>query len=83
MVVGGGIAGLAAAAAVRRTAPDVDVLVLEGSPSVGGKLRLAEVGGVRVDVGAESMQNLRPEAVTLARGSGLGDRLEHPATTSA
>jgi oxygen-dependent protoporphyrinogen oxidase len=83
VVVGGGIAGLAAGAALRRTAPEVEVLVLEASPVVGGKLRLAEVGGIAVDVGAESMLNRRPEGVTLATGAGLADRLVHPATSSA
>jgi oxygen-dependent protoporphyrinogen oxidase len=82
-VVGGGIAGLAAAAAVRRDAPGVDVVVLEGSPAVGGKLARAEVGGVTVDVGAEAMLNRRPEAVDLARQAGLGGRLVHPATITA
>ena len=83
VVVGGGIAGLAAATAVRRERPDVEVVVLEASPEVGGKLRLAEVGGVTVDVGAEAMLNRRPEAVALARAVGLGDRVVHPATISA
>ncbi|MGH3333421.1 MAG: protoporphyrinogen oxidase, partial [Nocardioidaceae bacterium] len=82
-VVGAGIAGLAAAESLRRRAPDVRVTVLEGSPSIGGKLALAEVAGITVDVGAESMLNRRPEAVQLARRMGLGDRLVHPATTSA
>jgi len=83
VVVGGGIAGLAAGAAVRRTAPGVEVVVLETAASVGGKLALAEVGGVTVDVGAEAMLHRRPEAVELARRSGLGDRIVHPATTTA
>ena len=82
-VVGGGIAGLAAAAAVRRSRPDVVVTVLEAAPQVGGKLLLAEVGGVTVDVGAEAMLNRRPEGVSLAREAGLADRLVHPATTAA
>ena len=81
VVVGAGIAGLAAAAAgLRRERPDVGC-VLEASPGVGGKLALAEVGGVTVDVGAEAMLNRRPEAVALARGVGLEPRLVHPATT--
>ncbi len=80
VVVGAGIAGLSAAHAVRRAAPRLDVVVLEGSSSVGGKLARAEVGGVLVDVGAESMLNRRPEAVALAREVGLGDLLVHPAT---
>ena len=41
VVVGGGIAGLAAAQALA-VAGD-DVVLLESSPEVGGKLRLAEV----------------------------------------
>ncbi len=83
VVVGGGIAGVAAAASVRRQRPDVDVTILESSPRLGGKLALAEVGGVSVDVGAEAMLNRRPEAVDLARRSGLADALVHPATIAA
>lgn len=83
VVVGGGVAGLAAARAVREARPDVDVLVLEGATRVGGKLMLGEVGGVTVDLGAESMLNRRPEAVDLAVASGLGDQLVHPATATA
>jgi oxygen-dependent protoporphyrinogen oxidase len=82
-VVGGGIAGLAAAFAVRRARPDVAVTVLEAAPRIGGKLAVEEVGGISVDVGAEAMLNRRPEAVSLAREAGLGPDLVHPATTSA
>jgi oxygen-dependent protoporphyrinogen oxidase len=82
-VVGGGIAGLSAAARMRAERPDVDVVVLEASPGIGGKLRLGEVAGVVVDVGAEAMLNRRPEAVELTRASGLSDDVVHPATTSA
>jgi oxygen-dependent protoporphyrinogen oxidase len=79
VVVGGGITGLAAAHALGEALPaDVEVLVLEGSPAVGGKLRLGEVAGLVVDLGAEAMLNRRPEAVDLARRVGLGDDLVHP-----
>jgi oxygen-dependent protoporphyrinogen oxidase len=83
VVVGGGISGLAAGAAVRRQAPHVQVTVLEAASTVGGKLARAEVGGVLVDTGAESMLNRRPEAVTLARAVGLAERVVHPATLTA
>jgi oxygen-dependent protoporphyrinogen oxidase len=83
VVVGGGIAGLAAAEALVRRAPGLDVTVLEATPSVGGKLGLAEVGGLTVDVGAEAMLNRRPEATALARRVGLGDSLVHPVTVAA
>ncbi len=59
------------------------VTVLEGSPRVGGKLAGGEVGGVRVDLGAESVLARRPEAVELIRAVGLADELTHPVTTSA
>lgn len=83
VVVGGGISGLAAAASLKRQAPDLRVTLLEGAPDVGGKLRLAEVAGITLDVGAESMLNRRPEATSLAREFGLADRLVHPETISA
>ena len=83
VVIGGGIAGLAAATAVRRERPDLAVTVLESAAEPGGKLRLAEVGGVTVDVGAEAMLNRRPEAVGLAVAAGLEQQLVHPATVTA
>ena len=83
VVVGAGISGLAAAWSVRRDRPDVEVVVLEASDRVGGKLRLAEVAGTTVDVGAEAILFRRPEGVELARAAGLGDSVVHPATTAA
>ena len=54
--------------------------MLEGSDRVGGKLRLAEVDGVTLDVGAEAMLARRPEATDLCAEIGLGDAIVHPAT---
>ncbi len=82
-VVGGGVSGLAAAHRLRSRRPDLRVVVLEGSPQVGGKLRLDEVGGVRLDVGAESMLFRRPEGVDLAQAVGLGGDVVHPAAYAA
>ncbi len=63
-VVGAGIGGLVAALDLREAG--CDVVVLEGADQVGGKLRVDDVGDLRVDVGAESMLARRPEAVDLA-----------------
>jgi oxygen-dependent protoporphyrinogen oxidase len=81
VVIGGGIAGLAAAH--RLLDRGVRVTVLEASDRVGGKLLPGGIAGVRVDLGAESMLARRPEAVELAREVGLADRLQPPATASA
>ncbi len=84
VVVGGGIAGLAAAYAISRDAPrGTKVTVIDGAARLGGKLRVSLVGGVPVDEGAETFLARRPEGVELARAVGLGDELVHPATTAA
>ncbi|QJT04758.1 protoporphyrinogen oxidase [Streptomyces asoensis] len=81
VVIGAGIAGLAAAH--RLLERGARVTVLEASGRVGGKLLPGEIAGVRVDLGAESMLARRPEAVALAREVGLSDRLRSPATATA
>ncbi|WP_371526687.1 protoporphyrinogen oxidase [Streptomyces sp. NBC_01283] len=81
VVIGGGIAGLAAAHRLLGTG--ARVTVLEASGRLGGKLLPGEIEGVRVDLGAESMLARRPEAVALAREVGLADRLQPPATATA
>ena len=82
-IVGGGISGLAAAWHLRQGHPDLDLMVLDSSDAPGGKLRRAEMAGVAIDVGAESILARRPEGTDLARAVGLTDRLTHPATMSA
>ncbi|MFJ4855222.1 protoporphyrinogen oxidase [Streptomyces sp. NPDC088730] len=81
VVIGGGIAGLAAAQRLLGTG--LRVTLLEATDRLGGKLRTGEVAGVQVDLGAESMLARRPEAVGLARAVGLANRLQPPATATA
>jgi protoporphyrinogen/coproporphyrinogen III oxidase len=81
VIVGGGIAGLAAAFFLRDE--PVRVTVLEGSPRLGGKLSVSDVAGVAVDEGAEALLVTRPEGTSLIAEVGLaGDRVE-PGTTSS
>ncbi|HJY66745.1 MAG TPA: protoporphyrinogen oxidase [Streptosporangiaceae bacterium] len=81
VIVGGGIAGLAAAFFLRDE--PVRVTVLEGSPALGGKLSVSEVAGVPVDEGAEALLVTRPEGTGLIAEVGLaGDRVA-PGTTSS
>jgi oxygen-dependent protoporphyrinogen oxidase len=83
VVVGGGVAGLAAAVRIARRRPDLEVLVLEATSAVGGKLRRIELAGSWVDVGAEAMLARRPEGVQAIHELGLKDDLIHPLTTAA
>lgn len=69
VVVGGGIAGLTAALDLADAG--ASVTVLESSDRVGGKLRSGEVGGLPVDLGAESVLARRPEAIALMDRLGL------------
>ncbi len=80
-VVGGGMAGLAAA---RQLADGgANVVVLEGSNRLGGKLLLGEVGGLTLDLGAESILARRPEGLDLMHAVGLDDRVVNPRTSDA
>src|SRR5207248_1128359 len=80
VIVGAGIAGLAAAHALGARA---GVLVLEAAREPGGKLRTSELGGVPVDEGAEQLLARVPEGLDLIRAVGLDDAVVHPLTSSA
>lgn len=81
VVVGAGIAGLAAAFFLRDE--QVRVTVLEGSPRLGGKLAASEVGGVMVDEGAEALLARRPEGTGLVAAAGLEGQVVPAGTTSS
>jgi len=82
VVVGAGVAGLAAAHALALDAR-ARVVVLEGSPRAGGKLLRGEIAGVPTDLGAESVLARRPEALALIDSLGLSGEITHPATSRA
>ncbi|WP_328461150.1 protoporphyrinogen oxidase [Actinoplanes sp. NBC_00393] len=88
-IIGGGIAGLAAAVRLRDRVPaDTEIIVYEQSGALGGKLRTGELAGVPVEQGAESLLFGAPDggesaAVSLARRLGLGGALVHPAPQPA
>ncbi|HET8657893.1 MAG TPA: protoporphyrinogen oxidase [Micromonosporaceae bacterium] len=92
-VVGGGIAGLAAALRLRERLPQAQIVVYEQSRALGGKLRTGALAGVdgtlmQVETGADAFLCRDPAggqsaAVRLARRVGLGDALVHPGTGAA
>jgi oxygen-dependent protoporphyrinogen oxidase len=77
VVVGGGVAGLAAARQLSKAGVD-QVTVVEAGPRFGGKLAGLLLDGVRLDGGAESVLARRPEAVELIEELAMRDRLVHP-----
>lgn len=83
VVVGAGVAGLAAAGRIARDRPDAEVLVLEAAGAVGGKLRRIQLAGSWVDVGAEAMLARRPEGVQAVRELGMAAELIEPLITAA
>ena len=81
VIVGGGIAGLAAAYFLR--GEPVQVTVLEGAARLGGKLAVSDIAGVALDEGAEALLVRRPEGTGLIKDVGLGGQLVTPGTTSS
>ncbi|MCD2188069.1 protoporphyrinogen oxidase [Actinomycetospora soli] len=84
VVVGGGVSGLAAAHRLRTTVGDAaTITVLESARVLGGKLAAVDLGGLRVDVGAEAFLARRPEASDRLVELGLADDLVHPSGASS
>ncbi|XP_019639173.1 PREDICTED: polyamine oxidase-like [Branchiostoma belcheri] len=57
IIVGAGIAGIAAAKTLHENGVD-DFVILEGSDRIGGRMRQVEFGGVKVEIGANWVQGL-------------------------
>jgi oxygen-dependent protoporphyrinogen oxidase len=77
-IIGGGISGLAAAFELeeqRRTGADVDYVLYEASPRLGGVLRTEHIDGCLVEAGPDSFITEKPWASDLCRALGLGDQL--------
>ncbi len=81
IVVGGGIAGLVAARECAKVG--LRVTVLEASDVVGGVVRSAEVGGMTLDVGAESFATRGGVVRGLLDELGLGDDVVSPDAAGA
>jgi oxygen-dependent protoporphyrinogen oxidase len=76
VVVGAGIAGLAAAWELSGVEDPPRVEVIEASARVGGSLATAPFAGRVVDLGADGFLARRPEATELVTELGLADCLE-------
>ncbi len=81
VIVGGGIAGLAAAYRLAQTAPDLPVSVIEGEARLGGKIVTERVDGFVIEGGPDSFLSLKPRGVGLCQALGLEERLHGPDPT--
>jgi protoporphyrinogen/coproporphyrinogen III oxidase len=75
VVVGGGIAGLAAARQLEKLAPDAEVTLVERSERLGGKLRTEREDGFVVEGAADSFLTRKPRGVGLVGELGLAGEL--------
>jgi oxygen-dependent protoporphyrinogen oxidase len=75
VVVGGGIAGLAAARRLELLAADVEVALVEPADVLGGKVRTERVGGFVIEAAPDSFLSRKERGVGLCEELGLGDEL--------
>lgn len=75
VIIGGGIAGLAAALRLAAVAPHLDISVIERSPEFGGKIVTERHDGFVIETGPDSFLASKPHAIRLARELGIGDQL--------
>ena len=80
-VIGGGIAGLAAAYELKCNG--IEAVVLEAGDRVGGSIDESSVGGLTVDSGPDGFVARDPAAAELCRRIGLGAELVTPALSGA
>ena len=73
MVVGGGIAGLAAAYDLKRAG--VECTVFEKRPRLGGVIETCKWEGCTIDAGPDSFLSAKPEALALIRELGIEDQV--------
>jgi protoporphyrinogen/coproporphyrinogen III oxidase len=77
-IIGGGISGLAAAFELeerRRAGADIDYVLYESSPRLGGVLCTEHIDGCVVEAGPDSFITEKPWATDLCRDLGLSDEL--------
>jgi len=78
VIIGGGIAGLAAAHRLQEEIANggsLECVVLEAADQFGGKIATERVDGFVIERGPDSFISQKPAAIELCKKLGLGDRL--------
>lgn len=81
VIVGGGMAGLAAAYHLLKASPRADVLVLEAEPRFGGNVRTLRRDGCVVDLGPDALLTRPNAALDLCEQVGIHDELAPPSAS--
>ena len=75
VVVGGGIAGLAAARRLELVAPVAEIVLVESDSVLGGKLRTEHVDGFVIEAAADSFLSRKERGIGLVEELGLSSEL--------
>jgi oxygen-dependent protoporphyrinogen oxidase len=78
VVVGGGITGLAAADALRRARPELELVLLEERARLGGNIVTEKQDGFLLDGGPDSFLSTKPQGIELCNALGLEAELIRP-----
>lgn len=77
LVIGGGITGLAAAFYLKRRAPKAELILVESSSRLGGKIETERAEGCLFETGPDSFLARKESAAELVRDVGLEKELVH------
>lgn len=75
IIVGGGIAGLAAAYRLKHSAPEVQITLIESDDRLGGKIVTERVAGFVIEGGPDTFLSYKPRGLGLCRDLGIENRL--------
>lgn len=75
VIIGGGMAGLAAAYYARQASPNLEIALLEASNRLGGKISTVAEEGFVLEGGPDAVVRYKPWAVELMKELGLSERL--------
>jgi oxygen-dependent protoporphyrinogen oxidase len=75
-IVGGGIAGLAAAFRLTRLDSSLRITVIEAESRLGGKIKTDQIDGYTIEGGPDSFLSYKPRGIGLCRELGIEDQLQ-------
>lgn len=76
VIVGGGITGLAAAYRLQKSAPELQVTLIERDTQLGGKIRTEYVNGFVIENAPDSFLSRKPHGIALCEELGITNRLQ-------